>query len=328
VVRDFKDKSQASGHHSRNHTFFEHRTRLLVSWTFNLAFVAILLIGPYMVYRGDWIPAVFITMIKIYQQMDRRFQKIIEILLKMHRTTLSLKDVLGWVNADTGLETRIKSHRTVLSIANSLQAAGCQAYARGDGVSGPEAGTRVFHWKRGNGIVTEVTASEKPYTVEFEGGETHRYNLKSVMKLRPRLRSATASFADLVIASSHPTSRHLLTIEIQNLAYLWEETLEIDDNEPNTLPSMKGKLRTVLAGITCSIPIGYMFLVQGQLGCGKDVDLVMRLLGGSLQPSSGIVYIPPQLRVLAVPAEPVLLSGTLWENLIYANPDAPEEYVR
>ncbi len=39
------------------------------------------------------------------------------------------------------------------------------------------------------------------------------------------------------------------------------------------------------------------------------VCLCVRMLGGLLRPTEGTVYIPPQLHVLVVPAEPVLIAG-------------------
>jgi hypothetical protein len=121
-----------------------------------------------------------------------------------------------------------------------------------------------------------------------------------------------------------------------------------------------------------------MYLVQGRLNGAKDPGLAMRLvtrcdsslsqnrsvrlilpllmcrlLGGLLHPTEGTIYIPPQLEVLVVPPEPVLiagwllradcaaqlavssilahllsvLTGSLWENLTLGNSTTPEAYV-
>jgi len=58
---------------------------------------------------------------------------------------------------------------------------------------------------------------------------------------------------------------------------------------------------------------GTMVAVVGYPRGGKST--LMRLLGYVTEPSHGLVYIPSHLRVLHVPAEPILLTGSLWKNL-------------
>jgi len=60
---------------------------------------------------------------------------------------------------------------------------------------------------------------------------------------------------------------------------------------------------------------GSIVAVVGEHGSGKTT--LMRLLGNSLLPQEGIVFVPSHLRALWVPEELVLLNTTAWANLTF-----------
>jgi len=71
--------------------------------------------------------------------------------------------------------------------------------------------------------------------------------------------------------------------------------------------------KSIMNKVNLMIRQGAMVAVVGYPRGGKST--LMKLLGYIKQPSNGLVYIPSHLRVLHVPPEPILLTGSLWKNL-------------
>jgi len=71
--------------------------------------------------------------------------------------------------------------------------------------------------------------------------------------------------------------------------------------------------KNIINKVNLTIKQGAMVAVVGYPRGGKST--LMSLLGYIKQPSHGLVYIPSHLRVLHVPSEPILLTGSLWKNL-------------
>jgi ABC-type multidrug transport system fused ATPase/permease subunit len=87
----------------------------------------------------------------------------------------------------------------------------------------------------------------------------------------------------------------------------------------------------VLEDITLHIPAGSWMCVMGPSGCGKST--LLHLLGRLYEPLTGDIlydHVPLKRisfeslhrRVVLVPQEPQIFSGTIRENICYGNPDA------
>jgi len=119
-----------------------------------------------------------------------------------------------------------------------------------------------------------------------------------------------------------------------------------------TLPDCRGEIafenlrfayptrpaETILDGLSLRVRQGERVAVIGQSGSGKST--LISLLTGLYEPAGGRVFLdgvdvstldPDQLRrecVAVVPQEPVLLSGSLRDNIALGKPDATEEELR
>eukprot|EP00928_Gymnodinium_smaydae_P030089 TRINITY_DN22463_c0_g1_i1.p1 TRINITY_DN22463_c0_g1~~TRINITY_DN22463_c0_g1_i1.p1 ORF type:complete len:542 (+),score=53.49 TRINITY_DN22463_c0_g1_i1:56-1627(+) len=60
---------------------------------------------------------------------------------------------------------------------------------------------------------------------------------------------------------------------------------------------------------------GSLVLIYGDHGSGKETFL--KLLAGILTPQEGHIFFPPHLRVLNVTKDPIIVEGTLMENLCF-----------
>ena len=101
-----------------------------------------------------------------------------------------------------------------------------------------------------------------------------------------------------------------------------------------------GSAEPALSGLTASIPAGSLTVVVGASGAGKTT--LGDVLLGLLEPESGAVLMNGQpLAALAAPAraewrhcvaylaqEPMLLHGTIRDNLLFARPGAGEDELR
>jgi len=87
--------------------------------------------------------------------------------------------------------------------------------------------------------------------------------------------------------------------------------------------NLSSGLRGVLSG-NGKFEQGSFVTVIGPKSEGKSTFL--KLVAGVLLPQDGFVFLPPWLRVLHVAAEPLFMSGSLFENLtLGVNPDDPED---
>eukprot|EP00747_Dinoflagellata_sp_TGD_P145142 gnl/TRDRNA2_/TRDRNA2_176567_c1_seq19.p1 gnl/TRDRNA2_/TRDRNA2_176567_c1~~gnl/TRDRNA2_/TRDRNA2_176567_c1_seq19.p1 ORF type:complete len:398 (-),score=45.62 gnl/TRDRNA2_/TRDRNA2_176567_c1_seq19:64-1128(-) len=86
------------------------------------------------------------------------------------------------------------------------------------------------------------------------------------------------------------------------------------------------KEKSVVKNVTVSIPQGQLVAIEGGDGSGKAT--LTKLLGGTILPTEGDIFIPMHLRVLRVAQEPVLLQRSLWDNLRFGRPNADPTRVK
>jgi len=70
---------------------------------------------------------------------------------------------------------------------------------------------------------------------------------------------------------------------------------------------------------SCNFPQGCISALIGKHGDGKST--LLKLIGGVLLPTSGCLFIPPQLRVFPVGNFPIQLKGSLFDNLTFGLSD-------
>lgn len=92
--------------------------------------------------------------------------------------------------------------------------------------------------------------------------------------------------------------------------------------------------KNILESIHLEIPAGKIVVVQGPSGSGKST--LLSLMAGFIRPSEGVIRIDGEnlrtfkgsswrKRLGIVIQEPILLNGTVRDNLVYGSPDAGEE---
>eukprot|EP00747_Dinoflagellata_sp_TGD_P145163 gnl/TRDRNA2_/TRDRNA2_176567_c1_seq8.p1 gnl/TRDRNA2_/TRDRNA2_176567_c1~~gnl/TRDRNA2_/TRDRNA2_176567_c1_seq8.p1 ORF type:complete len:801 (-),score=89.74 gnl/TRDRNA2_/TRDRNA2_176567_c1_seq8:132-2534(-) len=86
------------------------------------------------------------------------------------------------------------------------------------------------------------------------------------------------------------------------------------------------KDKPVIQNLTMTIPQGQLVAIEGGDGSGKAT--LTKLLGGTILPTEGDIFIPMHLRVLRVAQEPVLLQRSLWDNLRFGRPNADPTRVK
>jgi len=72
--------------------------------------------------------------------------------------------------------------------------------------------------------------------------------------------------------------------------------------------------------VNLSVQQGKIVAVVGPHGSGKAMFL--KLMGHSLFPDKGAIFIPTHLRILQVTQEPLMMNTSLWKNLIFGVQDA------
>merc|ERR1719421_1941423 len=76
----------------------------------------------------------------------------------------------------------------------------------------------------------------------------------------------------------------------------------------------------VLSNINVEVEQGKLVAIVGDHGSGKTTFL--RLLGHTLFPDEGMVFVPTHLRILHVAQEPCIMQQSAWKNLIFGRPNA------
>jgi ATP-binding cassette subfamily C protein CydD len=84
-----------------------------------------------------------------------------------------------------------------------------------------------------------------------------------------------------------------------------------------------GSDRDVLANLSFDLPAGTHLALAGASGCGKST--LLDALAGWLEPSAGVLALPPDLRIGYAPQRPYLFHGSLADNLRMADPQATDE---
>lgn len=82
----------------------------------------------------------------------------------------------------------------------------------------------------------------------------------------------------------------------------------------------------MLSKLSVKLPLGEIVALRGAVA-GSGVLTLMKLLAGAIFPISGTIVMPAHVRTLLVHAEPLLLEGTLWDNLTLGSPDADPTHV-
>jgi len=67
---------------------------------------------------------------------------------------------------------------------------------------------------------------------------------------------------------------------------------------------------------------GSLVAIVGPHGDGKSTFL--KVIAGILQPNAGSIFVPPHLRLLYVTKDPILVEGSLWDNLTFGGTERPE----
>jgi len=104
----------------------------------------------------------------------------------------------------------------------------------------------------------------------------------------------------------------LLQLDIENLCFRYSGASEA--------------LPWLLENVTLTTPQGSLIGVVGPHGSGKKTFL--SLLGQTMLPTQGSIFVPSHLRVLHVSQEPMLLRLSVWENLTFGNYNADPKHVK
>lgn len=70
---------------------------------------------------------------------------------------------------------------------------------------------------------------------------------------------------------------------------------------------------SIFKDVCISVPQGRLVGVVGRRRRGKST--LMKLLGQVIQPTSGEIFVPSYLRILHVSSTPMILKGSLWDNI-------------
>ena len=87
-----------------------------------------------------------------------------------------------------------------------------------------------------------------------------------------------------------------------------------------------GQNEPVIKDLTYTFAAGRMTVIQGPTGVGKST--LIRLAMGLLKPTAGSISVYSRCNYMYVPQGNSLLSGTIRENLLLADPSAGEERLR
>ena len=87
-----------------------------------------------------------------------------------------------------------------------------------------------------------------------------------------------------------------------------------------------GQDEPVIKDLTYTFAAGRMTVIQGPTGVGKST--LIRLAMGLLKPTAGSISVYSRCNYMYVPQGNSLLSGTIRENLLLADPSASEERLR
>jgi ABC-type multidrug transport system fused ATPase/permease subunit len=86
-----------------------------------------------------------------------------------------------------------------------------------------------------------------------------------------------------------------------------------------------GASAPALSHVNMAVKQGKLVAVVGTHGSGKST--LLRLLGHSVFPDDGLIFIPTHLRILQISHDPILLCLSVWHNLIFGRPNADPKRV-
>ncbi|CAE7412923.1 ABCB10 [Symbiodinium pilosum] len=114
------------------------------------------------------------------------------------------------------------------------------------------------------------------------------------------MRDATLKHPD---GESTAFKTDLIPIKLVDVSYGW------DPQKP------------IFKDVNISVPQGKLVAVMGAHGTGKAT--LLKLMGGTIFPNKGTVFVPAHLRMLHVTQEAVILNVSPWQNLTFgaSNPD-------
>ena len=108
--------------------------------------------------------------------------------------------------------------------------------------------------------------------------------------------------------------KSMLSIQLDKITFSYPDAMELHGQN-----KMINKL-------TATIPLGYFVaLVPEVAGAGGGVTTLMKLVTAQLYANSGELRIPPHLHTLMVHHEPLVLSDSLLQNLLFGNRRDVEE---
>jgi len=134
-------------------------------------------------------------------------------------------------------------------------------------------------------------------------------SLMNLRSMSPRMRLATDQRRAATRTARAP--ENLAELRRNNNLRYGSDAIPIELR--NVYYRYQGSDDYVLNNICVSVPQGRMVAVVGPRKQGKST--FMKLLGQVIQPTSGELFVPSYMRILHVCSRPVILKGSVWDNL-------------
>jgi len=147
---------------------------------------------------------------------------------------------------------------------------------------------------------------------------------------------AVKRLGDVMNAPAEPMTLIPTRANTNANTHITVDSLGFRYTDPQNTPQNNTELPWLYRNLTFNIQAGHCVVVMGPSGCGKST--LAKLLLGFYQPQEGHIKLNGQdIKYLAanelrnhfgvVPQETVLFSGTIYDNLILANPHASFEQI-
>lgn len=150
---------------------------------------------------------------------------------------------------------------------------------------------------------------------EFFNMQTDLLCWKGVSSYRMEVMKARA-----IECVSHGIDRRLnfdkLPIQLTEVVFHYVSHLK---HQAEDTELQKMELSPILGSASISVEQGKLVALLGEQDSGKAT--LLRLLGHTLFPIEGHVFVPPHLRILHVSRDPVLVKGSPWRNLSFGLED-------